>query len=351
MPLPGGRHPVLAKRVMLALRTLRPLLHLQPLMRRILAGSALLAVALTGTQATATIVERVVAVVGDQPILLSELRGRTKPFEAQMGGAPADRAAQRSQLFSQMLERIVDEELMRRAASQAKVTVTDAEVDAAVERVARGNNVSAEELLVEVERSGVSRTQYKRELRGQLLDAKVMNTRAQGRVNVSPDEVRVAYQEFVADERKALPVQLAVIRLPVPTLAAPNEKRRIEDLAKTLVQQARAGASFEEMSRQYGATQTGRPGDGLLPRVAPAQMPPELAIAVLPLEPGQVAAPVWSDNTWLIIKLLERAPSSLPSFEEAEMQVMQRVQMQKLEKVRRRWLDDMRKRTHVEIRL
>jgi peptidyl-prolyl cis-trans isomerase SurA len=53
----------------------------------------------------------------------------------------------------------------------------------------------------------------------------------------------------------------------------------------------------------------------------------------------------------VIFKLVERAPSQLPPFEQAEMQLLQRVQLRKMEKVRRRWLDDMRRRTHVEVRL
>src|SRR5690606_28630191 len=118
----------------------------------------------------------------------------------------AEQAAQRSQLFSQMVERMIDEELLRRAASQARVTVSDEEVDAAVERVARGNNVTTEELLAEIERSGISEMQYRRELRGQLLDAKVMNTRMQGRVSVSPDDAREEYAGLVAEERRMLPV-------------------------------------------------------------------------------------------------------------------------------------------------
>lgn len=301
--------------------------------------------------AEATIVERVVAVVGDQPILLSEVRSRIEPYAAQMGGAPAERAAQRSQLFEQMLHRMIDEELLRRAASQAKVTVTDAEIDAAVERVAKSNQVTVEELLAEVERSGVSAVQYRRELRGQLLDAKVMNTRLQGRVSVSPEETRKEYDSLVTEERRALPVRLAAVRIEVPSNAAPLEAARLAALAENVGKQARAGAPFEALARQYSTGREDQQSGGALPEVTPGQMPKELATVVSTLNPGDVSEPIFSQGTWVVLKLIERAPSQLPSYEQAEMQLLQRVQMQKMEKARRRWLDDMRKRTHVEVRM
>lgn len=313
--------------------------------------AAFLAAVFSVAPAAATIVERVVAVVGEQPILLSEVRTRIKPFEAQIGGAGAEGAAQRSQLFSQMLERMVDEELLRRAASQVKVTVTQEEVDAAIERVARGNKVSPEELMLEIERSGVNRSQYRREIRGQLLDAKVMNVRLQGRVSISPDDVKAEYNQLVLDERRVLPVHLAVIRMEAPSTLSASENQRVASLAAELAQRARKGESFEQLSSQYSSDPQDRAARGLLPEITPNQMPPELANQVINLDAGEITDPVLSDGAWIILKVIERAPSSLPSYADAEPQLMQRVQMRKMEKARRRWLDDMRKRTHVEVRL
>src|SRR5688572_6729564 len=96
--------------------------------------------ALFADTAHATIIERVVAVVGDRPILLSDVRQRTLPFYKNMPSSPSERAAAQSSLFSQMLDKMIEEELIARAAVKAQVQVTREEVDAALERVAKGNN-------------------------------------------------------------------------------------------------------------------------------------------------------------------------------------------------------------------
>ena len=85
--------------------------------------------AATGT-ASASVVERVVAVVGEQALLLSELRERAKPFLMQLGQQAEDeahRAAATSQLYARLLQRMVEDELEQKAANRANLTVTAAE--------------------------------------------------------------------------------------------------------------------------------------------------------------------------------------------------------------------------------
>lgn len=310
----------------------------------------LLAATLCAPLAYGSIVERVVAVVGERPILLSELRLRAKPYEGRVGGTHSERAAQRSQLFTEMLDRMVDEELMRRAASRAKVSVTEAEVDAALDRIAAGNQVTTEELLLETERSGVNRAQYRREIKGQLLDAKVMNVRLQGRMLISEEDVQSEYQQLVVFERRQLPVRVALLRIEIPNKADPTEAARLGKIAEEASQKARAGADFDELRQRY-STHPSDPGDATPPLLTPAQMPAELARTVVNLDVGEVSSPVRSNTTLVVLKVLERAPSSLPAMDRVWEQLMHRVHTRKMEKMRRRWLDDMRRRTHVEIRL
>ncbi|MEN9579126.1 MAG: hypothetical protein RJA70_2135 [Pseudomonadota bacterium] len=301
--------------------------------------------------AGATIVERVVALVGDRPVLLSELRERTKAFAQNLPKNTSERAAAESELYAEMLGRMVDEELLRRAASAAQVTVSREEVEAAIARVASGNGVTAEELLAEVERSGVSAAQYRTELRRQLLDAKVMNVRLQGRLGVSDDDLRAEYQRLVTGERQQLEFRAAVVRIQVPQDATRDEVAALLARARSVSDLGRGGADFGDLSRTYSTDESSRETGGLLPSMRPAQLPAELQNVVLKLELGEVSAPVRSGDTYVVLKLVERGESSLPPYAQAVSQLQQRVQMQKMEKARRVWLDGLRKRTHVEIRL
>jgi peptidyl-prolyl cis-trans isomerase SurA len=301
--------------------------------------------------ARATIVERVVAVVGERPILLSELRRRAAPFTHNISGSASSRAKAQSQLYTEMLERMIDEELVRRAASKAQLEVTREEIDAAIERVAAGNSVSMEELLEEVARSGVALEDYRRELSSQLLDAKVMNVRLQERIRIAEDEVRAKYDSLVAEERKQAEVRLAVVRMAIPRGAAPDEIKVLVAAARRVALLARSGEDFAELSRKHSTDAATQAAGGLLPAVPAVELPPHVRAAVSGLDVGQVSVPLISAAMVTIIKVVDRPPSSLPAFEEVIAQLQQRVQLQKMEKARRTWLDALRKSTHVEIRL
>ena len=82
--------------------------------------------------ALASVVERVVAVVGERAILLSDLRKRSRPFLMRVFlqvPKGAQRSAAISQTYKTVLERMVDEELQQRAANRRRVIVSAKEVD------------------------------------------------------------------------------------------------------------------------------------------------------------------------------------------------------------------------------
>jgi peptidyl-prolyl cis-trans isomerase SurA len=312
--------------------------------RRALISASLLGALSWTAPAWATIVERVVAIVGDRPILLSDVRQRTLPFYKTLPPNPTERAAALSTLYSQMLEKMVEEELIARAAVKAQVQVTREEVDAALDRVAKGNGVEVEALFAEVEASGISRAQYRNEIRRQLTDAKVVNLRVQGRLRVSEDEVRREYDALVEEERKQLLMRAAVIRIA-------DSGQASAELARSVAERARAGADFGELCRQHCTDEQLRQSAGLLPSGIPSDLPKELARATASLEVGQVSSPIKSGKDWVIVTVVERDPSALPPFEDAVNQLSQRVQLKKMEKARADWLKTLRKQHHVRIRL
>lgn len=305
-------------------------------------------------EARATIVERVVAVVADKAILLSDLMDRAKPFQMQIyGSVPegASRNAAFSQLYKQLVERLVDEELQGREAAKANITVTAQEIQSAIERVAKQNDVTVEQLLEEAQKNGLNLTDYRAEIRRQLLDAKMLNLRVQGRMRISEDDMRAAYRRAVQEERRKLEFRAAWIRLQIPPGAGPEGANEVGETAAQLSARARAGADFADLARTYSSDLATRDQGGLLAPMHPGELPPEVDGALLGMEVGEVTPPLRQGDAWLVLKLIERGASQLPDYDKAKPQLQNRVYAEKMETTRRQWLDSLRKRTHVDIRL
>jgi peptidyl-prolyl cis-trans isomerase SurA len=150
-----------------------------PILALVVASAAAPSSAGAAPPASAAVtIERIVAVVGHAPIVLSELRARARPFAAQIAQRLPDDAARRAQaeraLERELLDRMIDELLFAAEATRLHVAVTASEIDVALGEVASKQAVTVPDLMAEARRQGMSEPEYRDELRRQILDFKLM---------------------------------------------------------------------------------------------------------------------------------------------------------------------------------
>jgi peptidyl-prolyl cis-trans isomerase SurA len=310
--------------------------------------SASAATSLVERTAQAAIVERIVAIVGDQAILLSDLRERARPFLLRVyESVPPgpQQAAAITQVYEVVLGRMVEEELEDAAASKAGIVVTSQEIDEALKRVATQNNISVGAVLAEAKRSGMNPQQYRDEMRRQVLQAKLVNVRLQGRIRVTDSDLHAAYKRIETEERLRSPQR--TLRLVLPYGRGEAEQKKQLALAESLSSRARASGDLQPIIDE----QPPFPGSGAYPEKPPAQEPAPIQRTSLSLDVGEISRPVRVGDTWLIFQVTERPPTQLPPFEEVREPLSQRVYMEKMAKAREHWIAGLKRRTHVEIRM
>lgn len=330
------------------------------------AGLALALLLGTAAPAEAVVVERIVAVVGDRAILLSELRDRARPYLVavqQKIPTGAQQAAAESQIFKELIEKMIDEELEAQAASKARVTVTSEEIDNAVQNIAASQGMTAEQLYKSaLAASGMTRQEYRDELRRQILEGKMVQLRVRGKVRISEEDVRTQFERTVREERRRREYRPAWIVLRIMPGSSPEAIAERKALAAELVARARRGEDFDELARKFSDDPETREKGGDLGIRAPQGSPnaisgkrpvmaPDLETLLMPLEPGQIAGPVQVGDAIAVLKLVDRQASRYTTLEAARGEMMQRLQAEILEKAKRRWLEDLKKRTHIDVRL
>src|SRR5688500_14953714 len=228
-------------------------------MRRLLrwtllcAAFGLMAVA-SPREADAAIVERIVAVVGGRPILLSELRNRARPhmFRIQLQTQdPSQQAAQESSMFRDLLNRMVDERLEETAADKAHLTVTPEEVDNGIRQVAQQAKLAPKDLVAEAKRQGLSEQDYRDEIRRQVLEGKLIQLRVRGRVRVTDQDARAAYGHLVKQIQAESPVDLNILALAVAPGSTQQQVDAQNAVATELTRRARAGEDFCQLVQQF----------------------------------------------------------------------------------------------------
>ncbi|MHA3914193.1 peptidylprolyl isomerase [Halovulum sp. GXIMD14793] len=135
---------------------------------------------------------------------------------------------------------------------------------------------------------------------------------------VSEEDLQKAYDEAIAGIPPS--VEYSAAHILVET----------EDEAKALVEALNGGADFAELAKEKSVGPSG-PNGGDLGWFGAGQMVPEFEQAVMSLEPGAISAPVQTQFGWHVVKLNETREKPLPTMEEMEATLDQRLRQQQVE--------------------
>ena len=306
------------------------------------------AIGLTPVPAQAVIVDRVVAVVGDQSILLSELRLRAKPqltlLAAETGGDPTRTALAEPPILKSTLDRMIDERLLEQQAVRAHLTITPAQVDAAIENKAAALKISVAELLAAAAHQGFTEQGYRDEVRRQLIEGRLLQLYVSPRVRITETDERAAYAHLGKQIEEEAPVVLQVLPLRVqPGTAVAQQK-----LADHIVTRAAAGDDWCSLVAQYSAVPPNGCGDtGPQPS---AKIAPEARAELARMQPGDVSKPVRvGDDAIVIFRFAKRV--TLPAFEEIRPQLNEQATEEALLRQRDAWVRDLRRGVFIDVRL
>lgn len=297
-------------------------------MRRI-AATLLLASILAPT-ANADIVERVVATVNDRAIFLSDLRKRAVPFLPQIAesGTETERAARLKELYQELLNFLIEEELLKQVAADDGTLVTDADVEQAIVNIRTGNGLTEEEFLEAVRTQGFTEDSYRRDLKKQLLRYKVINERVRSRVKITEDEVRRRYEQRARGEGKELRFKVSLLVVEVEPEASATETAEARKQANAI----RATLTPDNFDAEAEAF-----GGGELGWIAERDLPDELGEALLALSPGEISAPIRGSRGFNIFFVEDRqVGSDFPTYEEMREELFREmldVQMRRQERV------------------
>ena len=325
--------------------------------RGLLAGAALALGLSVPVGALASIVERVVAVVGERPILLTELQHRARPFLSRIYGSttnPAQIAAHQSEMYRQLLQRMIDDRLEEHAADRAHLSVTPEEIDNAIKNVAKANNLQPSALIAEAKRQGLTEQDYRDELRRQLLEGKLVQLRVRGRVRITDQDGRAMYERSLKETGSQAQAEVRILAMRIPPGADSAVVKARQLLAEDIVRRARAGEDFCKMVTQFSDDQATLATCGSRGPLPLEGLIPDVQTAIQGLKAGELADPITfvtsSVEQAILIVQLVSAPR-VPQYDEVKESMMERAFGEAMDRQRKLWLDELRRGVYVDSRL
>ena len=266
--------------------------------------------------------DRIIAIVGNRPILLSEVDEQiTARMQQQNQPVPAD-TAQLNPLRRQMIQELIDLELLYQIAiTDTTVKVTDEQVNAAVDeqvRNVRRRYQSDQQYRADLAKSGfftpeeyrrwLTETQRKELIRNQLLD----HLRGTGKLKAvipTDRELRAAFEQQKGKQKRPETVSFKqIVVTPKPSAEA---KARALAQADSILAELRKGADFATAAKRFSMDPASKEQGGSLGWFRRGQMVTKFEDVAFLLKPGVISNPVETEYGYHLIQVERVQPAEV----------------------------------------
>jgi peptidyl-prolyl cis-trans isomerase SurA len=293
------------------------------------------------------LVDRIVAVVNEDVITLSELDATTKPY---LSGQEATPPEKRASLMQAALDSLIAEKLIQQQIREAKLDVSADDVERAIDDIAKQNHLTRDDLKGALESRGMSMAQYKADLEKQLLRLKLVDLKVRSRVVVPDADVRAEWERQVSLEKREKLLKLRHLLFHFGESADAADKKRAMDAAVKARNRVVGGEDFGAVAKAVSEGPTAADG-GDLGWFTGTNLLPELARAVAKMQVGEISGPIETDNGVHIVWLEDAKLKEPAGFEAARAQIYQKLYQEEVEHQMKVWVDELRSTGAVEIRL
>ncbi len=182
----------------------------------------ILAIFVWKSMVTAELLDRVVAIVNDEIITLSELEDYRKSVYQEKPGED-DWLWKKWNLLEardQALNSLIEEKLITQEASKLKITVKPKEVENALESLERQRGMTQEQLEEALKSEGVTLEKYKSDIEISLKRTRLISQQLKSEIRIKEEDLKAYYAQHTADYAPQASIRLSQIVLSLSANAA-----------------------------------------------------------------------------------------------------------------------------------
>jgi len=249
------------------------------------------------------LLDRVVAIVNDGVVLNSDLDAQVGIVSERLRQQKLDPPPQ-NVLRQQVLERLVLQEIQLQRANHAGVKISDEMLNAALEDVAKRNNLTLPQLPEALKQQGVDYAEYRDEIRKEMMLQMLRQRDVLQHISVTPREIDQFLEKQAKAPSERNEYNVSHILIAVGQEASPAQQEAAAKRAQEVYERAKSGEDFAKLAVSYSNSQTALDGGALGWRKG-SELPTFLADLIARLKPGEVSEPLRTPTGYHIIRLNE----------------------------------------------
>lgn len=249
------------------------------------------------------LLDRVVALVNDGLVLESELDAQTREITGRLRtqnvALPSNDV-----MRQQVLDRLVLEEIQAQRADRAGIKVSDEQVNAAMDDIAKRQSITLEQLPAKLAADGIDYPVYRIELKREIARQVLRSRDVVQRITVTPHELDQYLEHQKKTASAANEYNVSHILIAVAQDATPAQLAAASKRAQEIDERARRGEDFGKLAITYSASETALDGGSLGWRKG-TELPTFLADVIARMKPGDVSDMLQTPSGFHIVRLNE----------------------------------------------
>jgi peptidyl-prolyl cis-trans isomerase SurA len=297
------------------------------------------------------VVDRIVAIVNDDAITLSELNETMEPYARKIREAFYEPEQERKMLFKvreDILNKMIDQTLTDQESHRLDISVLESDVDQRLEKIKRERFLTEEDLRKALAAEGYTLEEYRKKMKEQMLRIKLINVEVKSKIAITEEEMQADYDKHKEEYQEAKKYHLRTILIKVPDPATAEQKEDSLKKIKAIADELKAGAAFDELARQFSDDITAKEG-GDLGLFSLEELSNQFRETVRWMKDGEISPVLETPQGYQILMVQEIQHTPGKTFKEAKAEIEDRLFRKLVDEKYAKWLQGLRERSYIKI--
>jgi len=297
------------------------------------------------------VVDRIVAVVNNKIITLYDLNRAFSPYVNNIKALKYPPAKERQTLFKvrqDVLNQLIDSMLADQLAQRNKITVSQQEINNAIERIKESRQFTEEQLRQGLTSQGMTMEEYRNQIQEQILRAKLVNREVKSKIVITREDIKKYYdshQEKYAGERK---YHLWNMFIKVSSGSGSFARNNARSQMEALLTKLKQGQSFESLINELKNSSSAVQGIDLgLYRLG--EVSEQLRPVIKNMETGEFSGVLDTNFGYQILYVQQIENSQAKPLEAVESEIEELLFNELVDSKYQEWLEGLRAKSHIRI--
>ena len=297
------------------------------------------------------VIDRIVAIVNEDAITLSELNEAIEPYAKKIRDAFYGPEEERMMLFKvreDILNKMIDQTLTDQESQRLGISVLESDVDQRLEKIKSEKFLTEEDLQKALAAEGYTLEEYRKKMKEQMLRIKLINVEVKSKIAIIEEEMRDDYDKHKEAYQEKKKYHLRTILIKVPDLATAEQKEDALTRMKAIIEELKAGTAFDELAKQYSDDITAKEG-GDLGLFSLEELSSQFRETVRWMKDGEISPVLETPQGYQLLMLQEGQHTPGKTFKEAKIEIEERLFRKLVDEKYAEWLQGLRKRSYIKI--